>query len=70
MARPRKYRKGPLIGSMCELSNELSAQRWVYWGKRPVHPAWLGSMHWFTLRQIVMRNQFHYAIRNEQEPKP
>lgn len=44
----RKYRKGRKL-SMRALAARLLREQYVFLGDKPVHPAWLGSMHFWTL---------------------
>lgn len=64
MSRTRKYRPGRKIRTVATLLREIDAGRYVYWGKRPCHPSWLGSMQYFVLRTLARYGQFRFAKEN------
>ena len=63
--RQNKYRPGPKIRDMAELSAHLDAGRYVYWNHKPQHPSWLASMTYHTLRGAVRKGILRIAITQE-----
>ena len=63
--RQNKYRQGPKIRDMAELSAHLDSGRYVYWNHKPQHPAWLASMTYHTLRGAVRKGILRIAITQD-----
>jgi hypothetical protein len=60
----RKYRKGHKL-SMKALTARLLRQEYVFLGDKPMHPAFLGSMHFWTLSWQCRIGRIRSAVRSE-----
>lgn len=71
MAKPKKYRRGRKIADFREFVDYLEVGCWFYMSDatRPTHPAWLSSMQYRTLKNLVRWGQMTIAIRNLETDK-
>ncbi len=68
--KERKFRKGDPIRDMEHLSQCLRERRWIYWNHKPLHPGWIESMTFRTLRGAVRAGILRVARLNDTEDNP
>jgi hypothetical protein len=62
--RVKMFKRGPRIKSISALARQIARHNYVFYGKRPCHWSWLGSMSLFTLNYLVLHGVLFYARRN------
>lgn len=67
--RVRKYIMGTVLAPS-DAYREISERRYIFWGARPVHPAWMGSMSVHVIGRMAMLGYLREAqINPEWKPK-
>jgi hypothetical protein len=66
--KPRRFTKGEPIRDLTTLVTLIEANRWVYWGAAPKHPAFLVSMTLRALSCGVGGGVVFHAIDNTKGP--
>ena len=67
--RVKMFKRGPRIKSMSALVRQITRHKYVFYGKRPCHWSWLGSMSVFTLNHLVLGRILFYARLNPKYPR-
>ena len=67
--RIKKFIRGPRIKSVSALARQIQGHKYVFYGKRPCHWSWLGSMSLFTLNHLANHGILSYARPNPKYPR-
>jgi len=59
----RMFCKGPVLTSLDDLSRCTLSGQWIYWNDKPLHPGWIISMQFRTIRDALDMGILSLAIR-------
>lgn len=70
MSRPLKYIEGPVIKTIAELADHISAGRYIInrQTKQRIHPGWACSWQFRMCLDGIKRRAFAQALRNPDHP--
>jgi len=63
--RPHKFKPGAAVTSMSELDDRLSRREWMYFNDKPMHPAFLGNMSYWSLNVYLRKQMIRAATPTE-----